>query len=247
MAILLALALLQDDDVDEIIRRLSARSIGGRQRAMDDLVSRGREVIPLMRKVVAKAEGEPLALAKRVIGEIDRDEAKLVLAKAGHENINDLKTVADEGLAKRFPNLSLHVLPTKAGEDGRGEAERAVVVNDLAEKGEARLIAKPEYVVALLASKAENEEDVRALARAALFVLRATKPKAHTDTLVGRSNAPNDPDNWWDAAAYKVEKGDGWKVSGVSMQFGHEWMSIELALDKDGRLSKIVATSTGRS
>jgi len=220
--------------------------MSGRARAMEELVSRGREVLPLMRKVVARAEGEPLALAKRVIGDIDRDEAKLLLAKAGHENINDLKTVADEGLAKLFPNLSLHVLPTKAGEDGRGEAERAVVVNNLGDKGGARLIAKPEDVVALLTSKAADEADVRALARAALFVLRATRPKAHTDTLVGRSNAPNDPDNWWDPAAYTIEKGDGWKVSGVSMQFGHEWMSVELALDKDGKLAKIVATSTGR-
>lgn len=247
LAWLAAIALQVEDTPEDVIRRLSARSISGRQHAMDDLVSRGREALPLMRKVVGKAEGEPLTLARRVIGEIDRDEAKLLLAKAGHQNINDLKTVGDEALAKLLPNLTVHVLPTRPGEDGKGSAERVVVVNDLGEKGSPRAVAKPEDVVALVTAKATNEDDARAVARAALFILRATQPKAHADTLVARANAPNDSDNWWEPTAYKVAKGDGWKVTGVVMQFGHEWMNVELAFDKGGKISKIATATTGRS
>src|SRR5262245_32514413 len=225
-ALALLLALQYDDTPEDVIRRLSARSLAGKARAMEELVSRGRDALPLMRKVVEKADGEPLTLARRVIVDIDRDEAKVALAKAGHENLDDLKTIADEGLAKVHPLLSLHVLPTKPGVDGRGEAERVVVVNDLGEKGAPRIVAKPEEIVDLVTSRPANEDDVRAAARAALVILRATQPKAHADQLVARANAPNDPDNWWDAAAYKVEKADGWRVSGVTMQFRHEWMSI---------------------
>ncbi len=244
MALLLLALSLPQDEVDDIIARFSADSLGAKERAVRELVSRGRPAVPVLHKVAAKASGEPQSLARRAILEIGKAEVAQFLGAEPRA----VRTVADDEFAKLLPKLSVYVQLTEEGEDGKGSARRAVAVNDLSdEKGAPVRIAKPEDVVKLMPA-GKDEAGVRTVARAALFVLRATQPKAHTDPIVGQSNGGGDRDNWFEPEKYEVRKGaDGWTVSGIFMQFSHEWMALTLAFDAGGRLAKIGVASTGEA
>lgn len=248
MAILLILLALAQD-ADEYAQRLGDDSAEVRDKAARELLSQGRKAVPTLRKIAEKPEGEAQRQARSLLKDISEREVTALLKEKGHEHAGEQVEVRDEGLTAVLPHGRVYILRTKGACGACGSFERTVIVNDLTdEKGKPALIRTGKDIVPLFPEAAKGEEGVRKTARAALFVLRATQPKAHTNDLIGKSNASNDPDNWWKSKDYKVtETKEGWTVTGLRIQFNHDFYEVTISFDKEGRLGKIEPKATGMS
>jgi hypothetical protein len=118
-----------------------------------------------------------------------------------------------------------------------------VVVNDLTDdKGAARILAKPEDAVPLFPMAAKDEEGVREIARAYMFVMRTLQSQDHVSDLI----PPPDGEGWRKPAKYTVAKGEaGWKVAGLDILWDRAFYTFELEFDKDRKLRSAKAIDTG--
>jgi hypothetical protein len=110
ISLLLAIAL--QDEAADVLRKLSDDSAEVRANAADALVERGRKGIPLVRRILEKAEGDVKAVARKCLERIDRAEVRALLEKAGHKDLDRLVPGSDDVLAKLLPDVRLHLLPT---------------------------------------------------------------------------------------------------------------------------------------
>jgi hypothetical protein len=233
------------DDAASWLDRLGSDVLEVRSKAAEELVARGRKGLDFVRSIVKKADGEARRQAEWVVAEVPRREVAALLKKEGHAD-KDPVEVKDDEFSKVRPGSAVFVVPTKKGCAACGNRERVVVVNDLSDPSGAPVLVKDAAdVVGLFAEASQDEARVRAVARAAMFVVRATRPKAHTDELVPRAEAGNDSDNWWKPESWKVEKGEGWTVAGVVLQFDHAWYRATLRFTGEGKLKEIATEPTG--
>lgn len=246
--IALGILLPIQDEIEGWIQRLGDDLVEVRDEAARQLTAKGRPGIPLVRKILERSSGPGRLAAEQVLKDIDRADAAAVLKDAGHGGLDKLVEVRDEEYARVCPTRPVWVLPTGPTKSGEN-VQRAVVVGDLEDaKGPARLIRKPEDIVGVVLRKAEDREEAIAAGRAALFVLRATQPKAHTDALIPGPELADTDENWRLPARWKVERrDDGWSLSGIRMFFDHDIQAVSIGFDKGGRLSSIKVEYTGQS
>ena len=239
MTLLFILCLLHQDTVDDVIKAFSAESPVARGEAVDKVVARGRKAVPLLRDVIAKATGDAKGEATRAVARISEGEVRDLLKKEGHESLDAIKTVTHEVFAKAFPKATLYLLPGHAACKACGNVERIAVINDL--EGDAKILKKSADVAALFTDKSKDEAAMRATAAAALFVLRAMNPKAHTaEVLPVKGEAFASPET------LKRRKGDAdAHVLTGELQVNHAFYNVDVTFAADGSLAGITLVDTG--
>lgn len=224
MITLLLFALLQDTPED-VLKALSDPSAVARAEAADKLQARGRSAIPLLREAEAKADGDGLVEVRKVIARIGEAEVIALLKSAGHDDVSDLKVYTDDVLSKRMPHGAVYLVPGQPGCKACGNVERMAVVNTLAD------------VAKLFPGPAKDLDDRRAVAAAAMFILRAMHPKAHTREVIPRDDeAFADPTliTWND-----LRGTCGFKI-------GHAYYEAILDFTDAGALGTMTLKDTGR-
>lgn len=247
MPLLLTFLLFQD--LDETLRRLGDESVETRKEAAAALVKQGRSAIPLLRKILAKAVGTAKLEAESALSQISTNEVKALLDGAKIKRLGDLQIVTDDGLAALLPSVVVYLQITSRDDDDSGK--RVIVVNDLAdEKGRARLLAKETDIIPLFPMKAAKKEEAAAIARAALFLLRAMHPAAHSDRLIpgGSKGLKGEDVDWSLPDDYPLLQKEGaWRLDKVAMKLGHDYNHVAVSFDKEGRLTELKVTYTGVS
>ncbi len=234
--LLLSLALLQSDD--EVIKRLSDESVDVRKEMSAALVKKGRASAVQLMRIAARETGQARAEAQSALAEISTNEVKALLDAEKIKGLGDLTTLKDEAVAKQLPSSTVYLLLTSKDDDDSGQ--RVIVVNSLDDaKGAPKLLKKPADIVPLLTAKSGSKEEAAAVARAAVWLLRAMHPRAHSDELV--------PAIDWDKLDLVPLKGGGWKATKFPMKFGHDYQHVEIAFDDKGRLTGLAVTYTGES
>jgi hypothetical protein len=234
--LLLALLAVQSDD--EVVKKLSDESVDVRKEMSAALVKKGRASAAQLRRIADKEGGQAKAEAQAALAEISSNEVKALLESEKVKGIGDLQVLKDDAVAKQLPSATVYLLSTSKDDDDSGR--RVIVVNSLDDpKGAPVLLKKPGDIVPLLPAKAGSNEEAEAVVRAALYLLRATHPLAHSDELV--------PAIAWDKLKVTPINGGGWQVTKFPMKFGHDYQTVDVAFDESGRLTGIVATYTGES
>ena len=248
MLFLLALTLIAQD-VDETLKKLSDESVEVRKEMAAALVKQGRPAVPLLRAALAKAAGNAKLEVESALAQISSNEVKALLDGAKIKGLGELQIVTDDVLAKLLPTAVVYLLVTKRDDDDSGE--RVIVVNDIADgKGAPRLLKKEADILPLFPMKGSKKEEIAVIARAALYLLRAMHPSAHSSNLIPGGGKGHDGKaaDWTIPADYPLAQKDGtWRVDNLAMKFGHDYNLVAVAFDKEGRLAEIKVDYTGVS